>query len=133
MKRTLILLSAGIVMLSLSACTLSRLKAPRPQPTPASLSTPTAPPATPAPTASPTPLQPTAVVTQSLPTPTPNPAAATAIPGGAVPTAASGVILPGLPSGPYGVIRVAHGGCAEYPFCGRDGQFHHREFCRHGQ
>ena len=109
MKRTLILLAASIVILSQSACTLSLVGKSTPLATPSLLSTPTAPPVTPPPTASPTPLQPTAVLTQSLPTLTAVPAAASALPGAVVPRAASGVILPGLPSGPYGVIRVNAG------------------------
>jgi len=112
MKRTLILFAACFAILGLSACSLSLLRAPAPLPTPVILSTATAPPAmpaTPAPTASPTPLQPTAVLSQSLPTITPAPAAATALPGAVVSSPASGVILPGLPSGPYGVIRVSAG------------------------
>ena len=100
MKRTLILLTASLAMLSLSACSLSRFRAPTPVSTPITLSTPTAPPATQAPAASPTPEQPTAAPAQIQPAATPVPAAATALPRG---------ILPGQPSGPYGMIQVAPG------------------------
>jgi len=101
MKRTLILLAACLAVLAQSACTLSLLRAPAPLPTPISLSTPTAPPATPPPTVPPA---------HGLPAVTLAPAASTALPGAVVPTAAPGVILPGSPSGPYGVIQVAAGG-----------------------
>ena len=109
MKHTLILVAASIAMLGLSACTLSLLGAPAPLATPTLLNTPTAPPATQAPTESPTSGLPTETPTLSLPTVTPGLGAATEVPVGSVPTALPGGILPGLPSGPYGVIRVAPG------------------------
>ena len=109
MKRTLILLAANIAILSMSACSLSLVGKPTPLPTPILLSTPTALPATPPPTDSPTPGVPTATPSMNLPTVTPGLAASTAIPGAVLQTAVPGVILSGLPSGPYGVIRVAAG------------------------
>ena len=109
MKHTIILVAASIALLGLSACTLSLLRAPAPLATPTLLNTPTAPPATEAPTESPTPGLPTDTPTLSLPTVTPGLGAATEVPVGSVPTALTGGILPGLPSGPYGVIRVAPG------------------------
>ena len=107
MKRTLILFAVCIAVLSLSACSLSLLRAPTPLPTPVLLSTPTAQPATPPPADSPTPDLPTATPAPVLPTVPAAPPVATANPGGFVPTAVPKGILPGSPSGPYGVIQVA--------------------------
>ncbi|HVM70619.1 MAG TPA: SH3 domain-containing protein [Anaerolineales bacterium] len=108
MKRTLILLAAGMVIFGLSACTLSQLRAPTPLPSPVALSTPTAPAATQPPAASPTPIQPSATPLPVQPSATTALVISTSVPGSAA-TPASGVILPGQPSGPYGVINVAAG------------------------
>jgi hypothetical protein len=100
MKRTLVALTAGLILLSLAGCSLSLLRKATPVPTFVSLPSPTALAAIPT-TAAPTP-----TATMSLPTVTlgaPLPAA------GFKPTATVGGIVPGSPSGPYGVIQVAAG------------------------
>jgi hypothetical protein len=108
MKCTLILLSVGLAILSLTGCSLSLLGTPTPFPTTILLSSPTPLSATATTVASSTPSIPTATPTLSLPTVTPG-VAPTATTAGVVPTATTGGVLPGSPSGPYGVIQVAPG------------------------
>lgn len=94
MKRNFVILAAGLVILSLTGCSLPRVT-PTPFPTPILLSSPTPLAATPT-TVAPTATVPTATV--SLPT---------VIPAAATPT--TGGAIPGSPSGPYAVILVAPG------------------------
>ena len=99
MKRHFIVSAAGLVILSLTGCSLSLLGTPTPFPTIVLASpTPLAATETPLPTAT----VPTA--TMSLPTVTPGvPILPTVTPG------TGGNLSPGSPSGPYAVIQVAPG------------------------
>jgi hypothetical protein len=97
MKRILVALTAGLIILFLTGCSLSMLRKATPIPTLVSQPSPTALVAIP-PTVVPTP-----TATLTLPTAAPLAAA------GFKSTATVVGIVPGSPSGPYGVIQVAAG------------------------
>jgi len=108
MRRTLVILIAGLAILSLTGCSLSLLGLPKLLPSTILPSSPTPLSTTLAPVVSATPGLPSSTPTLSLPTITPGSSGSTAT-SAVVPTATTGGNPTGSPSGPYAVIQVDPG------------------------